>query len=123
MPRSSRLTDPETAFSDEVLQHNVMAEMLARDRPCATSVALVVGVDALDSRDRFLLSVIGKEAFACGHQISESGVLRNHRPTRREVLRTAFAEPTAAEPHILVLGHREFPTGLADVVAVLIEMV
>ena len=81
-------------------------------------MTFVIGVDGLEGRQDVVEAVEGEEPFAGREELSERGVLGDHRTPRGEIASAAIAEPAASETHVLVLGDGEFSARSQNVVAV-----
>src|SRR5262245_24261921 len=115
--------DIEARVLDQLPQHGLGLEAGLRDLAGRAGVPRVVGVDRLKRGHDVIDALEREQALAGGDELAEGGVLRDHRPTGREVARAPIAEPAAPQSHVLVLGHRELAARARDVRAIRLHVV
>src|SRR5437763_2720219 len=82
---------------DEARKDAARIEDVPGQRPSGAAVALVVGLDLIDGRRRFLDGVDGEEANACRQLVFEAGRLAHRRTAAGQVADGAIAQPAGAQ--------------------------
>src|SRR5262245_41114850 len=109
-------SNPEVV--EEPGQDGLGPEVVLGDGTGRTAVAVVVGPGGFERGEGLVGRVEGEQALARGERTAEPRVLGDDGSAGGEVAGAPLAEPAAAEPDVLVLGHGELAPRRPDVVAV-----
>jgi hypothetical protein len=101
-------------LSKQAREHSARVQMILGDRARGSGMACVVEAQRLNCGER-PVGVLEREQACAGREpLAEPGVLRDHRPSRREVCRAPVAEPAAARDDVALLGDPELGLRAAD---------
>src|SRR4030095_11302524 len=96
---------PESRFGKQARGDLVGGEELLRQPARSPAMPRVISVDGVDGRHRFLHGAVTEQAFSHRVGLAETGILRDHGLSTRQVAGVPFAEPPAPQPDVLVLGN------------------
>src|SRR6185369_5763955 len=101
--------------------HLFRCEVLFGNAARRLAMPSIVAIDGLDRGNGLLHGAEGEQPFSEREDPAQAGVLSDHRFARGQVARIPLAEPTAAEPDVLILGDGEFRARILEVPGVRAE--
>src|SRR5262245_1116714 len=86
-------------------------------------IAFVVSVNGVNGTQSFIRGREAEKATSCRKYVAESGFLRYDWTPGGKVRGAAIAEPTCAQPNVLILRDRELRLRVNDVFLISIQIV